>query len=432
MRSHKNNQIVVLKNNEGLPLRFMQSQTSKMLLVQNKITKRIELIDELTDYNETYNLIQKIDLSHSNTIQIKNIGSVSVYENEHISHDAKLTLVNENILPFWIKRSSYTNGAIALLLIILSFIIPKAKINDEIKPIESIVQIQLNPEVKKINTPVKSKPSTTPIQKNVKTAKITKVKPRTNKSKPLLVKKVTKPRVNQKGPAPKEFQRLSTLSVLSQALKGSRQGSGSGLKLSGGASGGQGHVAGVGKGNGTHGHGNDSGGGYAQALYGKGLIAGQVGSGSGGYGSGWGEGRRGSGSFGTKGKGGGHQGYGTSKIGAGSAVFTYPLREDTMVEGGLDREAVDLVVMRNIGQITYCYEVGLQKKSNLRGRVLVDFTINPHGNVSAVSIAGSSLRSPQVENCMMNKVKGWKFPRPVGGVNVEVNYPFALQRVSQN
>jgi TonB family protein len=189
--------------------------------------------------------------------------------------------------------------------------------------------------------------------------------------------------------------------------------------------------AGTGKGNGTMGHGKDSGGGYEQALYGKGLIAGQVGGGQGDLGSVWGNGRRGTGSFGTKGKGGGHEGYGTSRLGSGARSFSYPVTEEAMVEGGLDREAVILVVMKNIGQITYCYELGLQKKPELRGRVLVDFTINGQGKVASNSISSSTLRSSQVENCMLSKIKNWKFPHPVGGVNVDVNYPFALQRVSE-
>jgi TonB family protein len=188
----------------------------------------------------------------------------------------------------------------------------------------------------------------------------------------------------------------------------------------------------MGRGNGTSGRGRDSGGGYEQALYGKGLIAGQVGGGGGGLGSGWGEGTRGSGGFGTKGKGGGHAGYGNSKVGSGASNFTYPVREDAVVEGGLDRDAVYMVIMKNLGQITYCYELGLQQKPNLRGRVAVDFTINPQGRVSHCTVANSSLRSSQVETCMISKIKTWKFPTPVGGVHVDVNYPFALQRVSQN
>jgi TonB family protein len=181
------------------------------------------------------------------------------------------------------------------------------------------------------------------------------------------------------------------------------------------------------------GHGHDSGGGYEQALYGRGLIAGQVGGGGGGFGSGWGEGSRGSGGYGTKGKGGGHVGYGNSKVGgSGPSRFMYPVREEAVVEGGLDREAVDLVITKNLGQIIYCYELGLQQQSNLRGRVAIDFTISGTGRVSHCSVAASSLHSDKVESCMISKIKTWKFPHPVGGVNVDVNYPFALQRVSQN
>lgn len=272
------------------------------------------------------------------------------------------------------------------------------------------------------------------------------VKPRIDKTKSLHVtqsgKNRTKnqnlsrnPRANSsKSPknAPTSFQRMGTLGTLSNTLKGVRSGQGSGLRVSGQkGTGGRGKGAGTGVGNGTMGHGSDFGGGYEQALYGKGLIAGQVGGGGGSLGSGWGNGHRGSGSYGTKGKGGGHESYGSSRIGgSGSSTFSYPVSDEAMIEGGLDREAVILVVMKNLGQITYCYELGLQKKPELKGRVLVDFIINGKGQVASQSVSSSSLRSSQVEKCMLSKIKTWKFPRPAGGVNVEVSYPFALQRVS--
>ena len=45
-------------------------------------------------------------------------------------------------------------------------------------------------------------------------------------------------------------------------------------------------------------------------------------------------------------------------------------------------------------------------------------------------IAESSLGSRMVENCMLQRMKTWQFPRPVGRVNVDVLYPFELTRVS--
>lgn len=437
MKTSNNAKLLILKNNEGDPVRLIQTSTTSMALVQNKETRRIELVDGDFDYQDTHTLLQKIDLdTKKSSIPLKSIGTLC-FEDQHqpVLLDPKPLKDEEVEFPIMMKWSSGAHGAVLGLLIMFAFLIQvKPPIKKENK--ESLVTIQLEkpsePVVKKVAPPPAQKPKAVAVAPK----KVVHVVPRTNKSKPLLVKRAPPPKVARPqkiaANAPQQFQRLGSLGALSNAIKGSKNGMGSGLRGAGGGTGGIGRGAGMGRGNGTMGRGHDSGGGYEQALYGKGLIAGQVGGGGGGLGSGWGEGTRGSGGFGTKGKGGGHAGYGNSKIGSGSSQFTYPVREDAVVEGGLDREAVDLVIMKNLGQIIYCYELGLQEKSGLRGRVAVDFTINGQGRVSHCSVASSSLRSAKVESCMISKIKTWKFPQPVGGVNVDVNYPFALQRVSQN
>ncbi len=437
MKISNSNKLLILKDKFGHPLRMIQTQGSALHLVKNIETKRLELVDADFDYQETHTLLQEISLDkQKESINLKNIGILTMHEvGTHSALDPQPLRDDEPYFPHLIKWSSSANGAVISLLVLFAFLIPN-KESKLAERTEALVTIQLEkPEPALPPPPKVSKQKQVPPPLSAK--QTVKVVPRTNKKKSLVVanKSVRKTKLHARAnpSAPKNFQRLGSLSAISGALKGSRQGMGSGLRSAGGGTGGFGRGAGMGRGNGTMGHGHDSGGGYEQALYGKGLIAGQVGGGGGGFGSGWGEGTRGSGGFGTKGRGGGHEGYGTSKVGTmGVARFTYPVRDEAVVEGGLDREAVDLVVMKNLGQIIYCYELGLQQKSGLRGRVQVDFTINGQGRVSQCSVGSSSLRSAQVESCMLNKIKTWKFPHPVGGVSVDVNYPFALQRVSQN
>jgi hypothetical protein len=80
--------------------------------------------------------------------------------------------------------------------------------------------------------------------------------------------------------------------------------------------------------------------------------------------------------------------------------------------------------------VIYCYEKGLQVQSGLSGRVGINWVINGGGNVSVASVGSSSLKNAQVEGCIVNHLRTWKFPHPVGGVNVKVSYPFVLKRVS--
>ncbi len=163
-------------------------------------------------------------------------------------------------------------------------------------------------------------------------------------------------------------------------------------------------------------------GGFANALAGKGLLAASRGTGGVGLPSG---------GYGTRGKAGGQNGYGRANLAGGSDGYFQPLEQDAEVVGGLDRDQINEVIQKNMGQILYCYEQGLQVKPALAGRIGVRFQINGRGRVSTAGVAHSSMRSAQVEGCILSKLKAFRFPEPVGGVNVKVLYPFQFQRVSQ-
>lgn len=201
-----------------------------------------------------------------------------------------------------------------------------------------------------------------------------------------------------------------------------------------------------GGGRGLGGLGRGHGQGLANSMYGKGLIAAPFGDGSpapgvGGYGT---RGRMGGGAqgagYGTTTVVGSWKGTGPKGIGpAGSGVGNgdpngspYGLVDGddsgAVVTGGLDMDSIRDVIMRNMGQIRYCYEQGLQRQPTLAGRVSVGFQIAGSGGVSVANIRHSSVRSAQVESCIVGKIRNWKFPKPHGGVNVAVVYPFNLQR----
>lgn len=162
-------------------------------------------------------------------------------------------------------------------------------------------------------------------------------------------------------------------------------------------------------------------GGMERAVHGKGLMAGTMGQGAH---------IEGGGGYGTRGKaGGGRPGYGTMGMGGTAASYFEPVQEEATVAGGLDMDQIAAVIARHQGEIIYCYEKGLQVKSSLSGRVGIRWVINGAGKVSTAAIESSSLKSAQVEGCIVSRLKGWQFPKPVGGVNVKVSYPFVLKRV---
>jgi hypothetical protein len=163
-------------------------------------------------------------------------------------------------------------------------------------------------------------------------------------------------------------------------------------------------------------------GGMERAIPGHGLVGGTMGQG---------QKIEGGGGYGTRGKaGGGRPGYGSMNMGGSAQPYFEPVQEEALVEGGLDKDQIAAVINRHIGEVIYCYEKGLQVQSELSGRVDIHWVINAAGVVNGANVSSSSLHNTKVDNCIVDHLRTWKFPHPVGGVNVKVEYPFVLKRVS--
>ena len=96
------------------------------------------------------------------------------------------------------------------------------------------------------------------------------------------------------------------------------------------------------------------------------------------------------------------------------------------VQGALDKDIIRRIVRAHINEVRYCYNKGLVKDPKLKGRAVVAFTIGADGKVATSKIDQTDLPDPDVPKCIAKAVKRWKFPRPQGGGNVVVKYPFVL------
>jgi TonB family protein len=148
------------------------------------------------------------------------------------------------------------------------------------------------------------------------------------------------------------------------------------------------------------------------------------GLGSRGAGAGGGGTALGIGGLGTKGGGKGRGGHGNVDLGGRGRSPTKITSGRTVIEGGLDREVIARIVRRHQNEIRYCYERELQRDPNLHGRVAVLWIIDGTGAVAQASIADSSMGNANVENCMLTRIRRWRFPEPRGGGIVRVTYPW--------
>ncbi len=168
--------------------------------------------------------------------------------------------------------------------------------------------------------------------------------------------------------------------------------------------------------------GTQGSGGVQTSLYAKGIISAPLGVGGN---------LNGAGGYGTKGAGGGKAGYGKLSLVGSAGTSVIPVGTEVISGGGLSNEDIFAVIRRNAGQIRFCYEQGLQSDPKLKGTVSTNFTINANGQVAAISIAGTTLNSKLVEDCISLRIKSWKFPLPQGGKSISVQVPFNLTKQGQ-
>ena len=374
---------LVLENHDGKAVRTFLVEGDEAHLIQRKDTRRLEVhtqLEALEAAKTKFDRLAELKFSEiaSAPFEIKDIGRIRVaHEQDAIMRDEDL----EGDSP----RTMYISLASMILLMIsfFSFILNRpgadAKLEQKIK--QELVQI-----VKHI--PLKPK-------------KVVEATPTVQQEQPVVQHQV-------KPTKQATIKRMGALSVLGSLNSGKQKG---GVNL-----GAVNTTAGPGLG------GTQGSGGTQTTLYGKGLVAAPVGAGSN---------MQGGGGYGTKGKGGGQAGYGKLSLVGSAGTAAIPLGREALIEGGLDRDLIADVINRNMGQVRFCYEQALQGDPALAGRVAVAFTIGGNGQVKVADVGNTTLNSKMVEDCIITRLKSWKFPLPQGGVDVKVSYPFVLRRSGQ-
>ncbi len=103
------------------------------------------------------------------------------------------------------------------------------------------------------------------------------------------------------------------------------------------------------------------------------------------------------------------------------------LEEEIVIVGGLSRAEIERVVRRNMGDINYCYERRLNARPNLSGIFEAEFSIGANGSVQRSGSSRNTLGDNRLDSCINDSIRTWKFPKPIGGTVVKVNYPFILK-----
>jgi protein TonB len=102
----------------------------------------------------------------------------------------------------------------------------------------------------------------------------------------------------------------------------------------------------------------------------------------------------------------------TSSIGSGAGPEAR--RSGTSGKGARSREEVELTFDKNKGAIYSLYSRALRENPDLKGKVVLEITIAPTGEVTDCKIVSSELNNPDLERKLVARIKTFRFePREV-------------------
>ena len=94
--------------------------------------------------------------------------------------------------------------------------------------------------------------------------------------------------------------------------------------------------------------------------------------------------------------------------------------------GGLSQEEILNVIRENLNNIRTCYEGSLKDDPKLKGKIYIRFIVDKSGKVKTAGVINATITVGKMQSCIIDEIETWVFPKPRGGSDVTVNYPFSF------
>lgn len=78
--------------------------------------------------------------------------------------------------------------------------------------------------------------------------------------------------------------------------------------------------------------------------------------------------------------------------------------------GRLSKEAIQRVIRTQISSMESSYQSALKRRSDLKGEMVLQITVDPNGRVSKVSLVSSKINDKLLEQLIIQKMKELNFP----------------------
>ena len=107
-------------------------------------------------------------------------------------------------------------------------------------------------------------------------------------------------------------------------------------------------------------------------------------------------------------------------------VAVAEIPSNTVISGNYDASVVADILREYIPQFRYCYQQELDRRNKVSGKIELYFNIGASGRVTKASVMKSAL-TPRVEGCVLNVLRGIRFPAPLGGGVVAIRQPMYFE-----
>jgi periplasmic protein TonB len=99
----------------------------------------------------------------------------------------------------------------------------------------------------------------------------------------------------------------------------------------------------------------------------------------------------------------------TSSIARSGLDARGPSRTGQSGKAARSREEIELIFDRNKGSIYQLYSRALRDTPELQGKMVLEFTISPTGEVTMCRVVSSELNDPELEKKIVTRVRGFRF-----------------------
>ncbi len=104
-----------------------------------------------------------------------------------------------------------------------------------------------------------------------------------------------------------------------------------------------------------------------------------------------------------------------------------PPQQPKVSAQGLSAAEVRGLLREHHGAFKHCYQIGVQRKPDLQGRLVLALVIAPQGQVLSSRIEDSDLGDDAVEDCIAAAAKELRFPTSRDGQPTQVHYPLRMR-----